>query len=500
VDTRRRRISRFLLALVGAVPEIIAKTPNERARFESLGWSILITSGVATLSMWFALSSELGINGILAVPVALLWGLVITGIDRWLIITMPIDGSHKFALALPRLVLAILLGTLISTPLVLRVFQSEINAQMAKMQQQNYNAFVMQPERSQIVQQVTTYGEELNQLDAIINSHGTVTVNTAADPQLISYNEQLTTLNVQLTHWTSLKSKYYNAYTCQLYGGPACPEKGYGPAADASHQSYEQASAQLTKVQGEISQTQGEIQQRDEQLSSTSKAAQLSRYQQALTSRPTIVSDYNTAVQQRNQLQASFEAQEQAAAHGILTRLEALSQLASNNDTVNVVRLLLFLLFLVIECLPVTVKLLQPPGNYEKFLAREILKINLVWDGLQRQGPAAGQENRPRARGPQDEMPTPLGSGTEPFAVPDSLRREIESIYPFMNDTSETTAPEYREELENCFLVISQAVNELLRRGYNNNQIIEVLRVTADMANRQLDAARQAAYRGKPAS
>lgn len=158
--------------------------------------------------MWFALSSALGINGILAAPIALLWGLVIVGIDRWLISTMPIDGSHKFSLAVPRVLLAILLGALISTPLVLRIFQSEINAQMVKMQQQNYNAFVMQPQTRRVAQQVTTYGEELNQLDAIIKSYGTAAGNTAADPQLVSYNTQLATLNAQLTQWTSLKSKY----------------------------------------------------------------------------------------------------------------------------------------------------------------------------------------------------------------------------------------------------------------------------------------------------
>lgn len=205
-------------------------------------------------------------------------------------------------------------------------------------------------------------------------------------------------------------------------------------------------------------------------------------------------------MQQNNQLQASFYAQEQAS-RGILIRLEALSQLSSNNATISAVRFLLFLLFLVIECLPVTVKLLQAPGEYEKILAREILNINLVWEGLQTQRPAAGQEeNRPRARESQNVMPVQADSGTEPLAVPDALRREIESILPFMGDTSETSAPEYRDELENCFLVISQAVNELLRRGYNNDQIIEVLRITADMATRQLDAAKQAAYGRKPSS
>src|SRR6202020_3431036 len=122
-----------------------------------LGWAILITSCMAMISMWFALSSALGINGILAIPVAIFWGLVIMGIDRWLITSMPIDGSRKFAMAVPRVVLALLLGTLISTPLVLRVFQSEINAQIAKMQQQSYSTFLQQQQASSVAKQVGTY-------------------------------------------------------------------------------------------------------------------------------------------------------------------------------------------------------------------------------------------------------------------------------------------------------------------------------------------------------
>src|SRR6202034_4739297 len=106
--------------------------------------------------------------------------------------------------------------------------------------------------------------------------------------------------------------------------------------------------------------------------SSNSKSDQQARYQQALTQQPVVKAEYDTALQRQNELQASFFANNQAA-HGILNRLEALSQLSSGNFTVAAARLLLFLLFLVIELLPVTVKLMQRPGLYEEALghARE---------------------------------------------------------------------------------------------------------------------------------
>jgi hypothetical protein len=142
-----------------------------------------------------------------------------------------------------------------------------------------------------------------------------------------------------------------------------------GPAANAAYASYQQASGQVTKVQGEINNVNQKIQARDKTISDTSAAAQQDRYQEALSKRPLIQNEYNTAVQEQNQLQRGFYAQNQAS-HGILVRLEALSQLSDNNLTVAAARFLLFLLFLVIECLPVTVKLLQKPGHYEAALRR----------------------------------------------------------------------------------------------------------------------------------
>ena len=503
-----RRVSRFLLALAGAAPkildkipgertEIIDKIPGERTRLESLGWAILITSGMATISMWFALSSALAINGIAAVPVALLWGLVIMGIDRWLITSMPVGGSRKLAMAVPRVVLAMLLGALISTPLVLRIFQSEIDAQIAKMQQQDYNAFLQQQPASQADQQVNIYGQELDQLHAVIVTHGAPTEGTSGDPQLAVYEGQLANLNNQLAEWTSLRARYYDDYTCQLYGGPACPEKGNGPAAEVSRENYERAATRVTSIQSEINQVQGEIRQREQALTSTSPAAEKLRYQQAIGTLPQVQAEYNTAVQRRNQLQASFYAQDQDDSHGILIRLEALNQLSSGNPTLAGARFLLFLLFLVIECLPVTVKLLQPAVNYERILAREVdmrLKISLIWESQLQRLADAGQGENPPAAGTEGGTRSQDGDSAEQLAEPDNLRKEADSLY--VGRADKALPAEYRE-LENCYRAISQTLNELLRRGYSSEQITRALRITADVAIRQLDTAQKTALENR---
>ena len=60
-------------------------------------------------------------------------------------------------------------------------------------------------------------------------------------------------------------------------------------------------------------------------------------------------------------------------ASGLLVRLQALDKLSSESLTINVSRILLFLFFLMIESLPLIIRLMQKDGIYERILqaARE---------------------------------------------------------------------------------------------------------------------------------
>jgi hypothetical protein len=343
---------RLLFAVSGARSEILDRCPTERVKFESLGCAILITSAMATISMWFALDSAMGLNPVVALIAALGWGLIILGIDRWLVTSMPSAGSRRLAIALPRLVLALLLGSLISTPIVLRIFQSEINAQITVIKQQRASAFLATQQNSEVGAQVTYWRNDVSNLEKVIDSNGEAPINPATDPQV----EGLTR---QRTAELALEQQYYKQWQCQLYGGSGCP-KGNGPLAQASENSYHQAVAQVTLLTSQI-------QQRDNQLSATDAASKQARYQQAVNSLPEAKQQLNTATAREDALQANFDAQNEAV-NGLLIRLEALNQLSNKNFTVDSARFLLFLLFLTIECLPVSVKLLQQPGNYERIL------------------------------------------------------------------------------------------------------------------------------------
>lgn len=350
-------MGKLLIAIAGAREEILRECPTERVKFQSLGWAILITSGIATVSMWFALTSALGVNAFLALPLALLWGLVIMGIDRWLITSIPPHGSRRWVVAAPRLLLAILLGSIISTPIVLRIFQTEINNEIALIDTQRTNAYLASQQHSQIADNVNYWQAQVANLESVINSRGQTPLNFSADPQIQSLNNQLNT-------WLGLEQKYYNQWQCQLYGiapnGLRC-KPGNGPLAQNSKQSYEQAKQQVATINSEIT-------ARKNALSSNSATAASIRLQEAENALPHAQAELQNYRAQQDALRNQY--QSTLPHNGLLIRLQALGQLSSGDFTVEMARFLIFLLFLVIECLPVTVKLMQQPGNYELALEK----------------------------------------------------------------------------------------------------------------------------------
>jgi hypothetical protein len=337
---RRRRRGGLLIAISGARPEVLDQCPSERVKFQSLGWAILITCGLATLSMWFALTSAMGFNAVMSFPIAVVWGLIIMGIDRWLVTSMPV----------------ILLGSLISTPIVLRIFESEINNQISVIKETNEANFLSSQQHSSIQARVTQWQDTVNNLQAVIVSKGAKPINPTSDPVV----QGLTT---QLSNEQKTAASDYKAWQCQLYGGCSAP-KGNGPLAQASKARYDNDETQIASLTSEIT-------AREQLLQATDVNSQATRLQQAQRALPNAQAQLTAAQAEEDSLLNNFQATN-SSTNGLLIRLKALDQLSAGSSTLQAARILLFLLFLVIEILPVTVKLLQPQGNYERILRKQI--------------------------------------------------------------------------------------------------------------------------------
>jgi len=150
-------VTRFLWSCAGADASLLARCPHaDSVKFQGVGGIVLATAVLAFASGSYAFytvfeprtAMALG-RGIdwptvwMATIAGLIWGLVIFNIDRFIVSsTGKGDGSERiawkeFRQAIPRLLMAILLGVCISAPLEIRILKPEIDAQL-ELEQNEY--------------------------------------------------------------------------------------------------------------------------------------------------------------------------------------------------------------------------------------------------------------------------------------------------------------------------------------------------------------------------
>ncbi|MEV8638302.1 DUF4407 domain-containing protein [Streptosporangium sp. NPDC051023] len=122
----RLDLGRRLRILAGADEGILDQVPLERTRYVGLGGVVLGTAVVAATSMWFALGQVLGGVHIAMVVPALIWLLIVLNLDRWLVSTVTGMWQRRLMMLIPRLLVAVVLGSIIAEPLVLRVFETAV--------------------------------------------------------------------------------------------------------------------------------------------------------------------------------------------------------------------------------------------------------------------------------------------------------------------------------------------------------------------------------------
>lgn len=129
------RIERFLWWCCGADAQILKmSTYADYAKYSGLGGIVLATGILATFAMGFAIQRVFENTG-LAIFIGILWGCIIFNLDRFIISsTGKGDGKHdiswgEFWHALPRLIMATIIGFTISGPLEIYIFQKEIDKQ-----------------------------------------------------------------------------------------------------------------------------------------------------------------------------------------------------------------------------------------------------------------------------------------------------------------------------------------------------------------------------------
>jgi hypothetical protein len=374
-------ISNFMAWLGGADKAILTRVPQERARFVQMAGVLLTTASIAVISMIFAIHNGVKAPLAAAIIVGLFWGFIILNLDRFLVLSMGStrDIRRLVWLAVPRVLLAIVISLVISTPLTLRIFASDINVQLAKMQASESKQLAGQVADSGPAQEANQLLNKINADKAILDGHLPETI---TEPQLQTAEAQVAQLQPKVATAQQAVISAREAWQCELYGvGPGCAgasnQPGNGPIAQAKEAQYQAALNTYNTLNGELQTALGNENAGEAALKQQQGAA-LSRYQnQAHAELPGLQKEYATL---EASLQTTKNNDQNAinANTGLLAQLSALWAAGSNNFGLLLAQLTVMALFFLIEMLPVTVKFLLNMGpltTYETVAKLEDEKV-----------------------------------------------------------------------------------------------------------------------------
>ncbi|WP_250285211.1 DUF4407 domain-containing protein, partial [Frankia sp. CiP1_Cm_nod2] len=353
---------RLLIWLSGANPQILDRCPTDRAKYVGIGSAVLTTSLMAASSCAFALHMGLSLPIATCVLVGGAWGLAIMGLDRWLVASVQ-RREHWYqnlVIALPRLLLAVLIGLVISTPLVLRIFEPEIEAELATMHRESADQFDRDMQNDERARQINDLRARQAQLQATVASGGAV-ADVSKDPEVARLQPQV----------DAAREKYdaaEQAVVCEKEGRPDCGSgrPGAGIAYNEKVAIRDSAKADLDRLQGQLDRAIN-VAQTNQNASRTSTLAN------AQSELSTVNAQLDGLVKARAADTAAFNAKNSDDT-GMLIRIEALDRLTSERPALGWAHLLLLLFITSIECLPVFVKFLMslgPPTLYEQFVEIE---------------------------------------------------------------------------------------------------------------------------------
>lgn len=169
----------FLWWCAGSHQPLLKESPSEHSKYAGLGGVILATFVLAALSAGYAIYSVFD-NVLWAILFAIIWGLIIFNFDRFLVSTMRKYGvsvRKQLWMALPRMLLALLIGITISRPLELKIFEKEIDTKVVENRHkkillndslllaENKNIILnAEQERSKLTERKTAIEDTLNRL------------------------------------------------------------------------------------------------------------------------------------------------------------------------------------------------------------------------------------------------------------------------------------------------------------------------------------------------
>lgn len=313
-------IHNFLLYCAGTNFAILKKSPSDHSKYVGIGGVIFFTGLLASLSSGYAFFTIFD-SIPLACTFGLIWGLMIFNLDRFIVSSMRNSGNifRQFFMALPRILLAAVLGIVISKPLELKIFEKEINKQLNVIINRN-KAKLQKEIKSRYDEQSVFYKSERDSL---------ISMDKKMKDEVNSANLDLEKEIVGTTTETTTGKKGF--------GSNAKRKEEIKRTKQLAYDNFQKENKQKLDSFNLILQNEN------------------AQFEQELKNTDPLEDKYN----------------------GFAARIQALTELGAEYKILGWASLFITLLFILIEISPVLVKLIMPKGPYDYLL--ELHEAQFKW-------------------------------------------------------------------------------------------------------------------------
>jgi len=316
---RSNPFNEFFWICSGANRHILRQCPTEYSKYFGIGGTIFFTAAMATLSGGYAFYTIFQ-NQWIAVAFGIFWGLLIFNLDRFIVNTMYSDGKHtiskeEFIGGLPRIIIAIFLGIVISTPLEMKIFEDRIDSQIVK-------------------DNARRTAETRNVANA---DYKEIEMRKKEEAELMA--ERKTLSDALQSAGEDLKK--------EGEGTALSGKSGHGPIYQEKLKYEEKCRLALDDW--------------DKQ-----NGSRLSRIQQEIESRSLLTANFE------NDIREGLESE------GFCVRYEAFSSIKEEVPAVRIVSIFIMLLFIIIETAPTLFKMMITSGPYDELLREEMQRKKVI--------------------------------------------------------------------------------------------------------------------------
>lgn len=368
-----KKINHFFWWCAGARTEILDSYPTEQSKYFGIGGTIIFTALMAAFAGGYAFNTAFH-NIYLAIPFGVFWGSLIFNLDRYIVSTIGKgDGTTKITkeewiMASPRLIMAIVLGFVIATPLELKLFESEINVEVGNIV--NEERSKLSNGETPILNLIADKRNEIEKLKAepekesekVIKDNSSesnyyLQKKAILEKELNALNIVIATEQKQWNMWNSLYLK--------VQEDPDQTALAQSRLAERNRHSNFQNLKTKADLNSKITSLENE--KVEELKTGYDGVNSLKQHNQpridALNKQISNLEE--TLIDKRT---ANDDLAKQYS--GLMARLEALSRLSSKYLIMQLARILITLLFIFIEVAPVLFKMMSESGPYDDVIER----------------------------------------------------------------------------------------------------------------------------------